>query len=204
MSMHAHPWRAVAGTGATRYEEPLAPAWDVGRPQRAVYELEMAGRIGASVVEVGCGHGEHALWLAQRGHAACGLDRSARAIDKARRRAMKEGIAVELIAGSEDALAGRGFDCALDAGAFHSVPASERPAYARRLAAMVRPGGQLYVLCFSDRETGRGGPARVGRDELTALFSGNGWTLESVDASIIESRLFPGGAAGWLVSARRV
>jgi len=30
---------------AGRYEEPLAPAWDVGRPQRAIYELEMAGKL---------------------------------------------------------------------------------------------------------------------------------------------------------------
>ena len=194
----------MEGTEAPRYQEPLAPAWDVGRPQRAVYELEMAGRIGASVVEVGCGNGEHALWLAQRGHAASGVDRSARAIDKARRRAMKEGIRVELVAGSEAALAGRGFDCALDVGAFHLVPAGERRDYARRLAALVRPGGQLFLLCFSDRETGRGGPARVGRDELATLFSADGWALEAVDANIIESRLFPGGAAGWLVSARRI
>src|SRR5205807_6201198 len=101
----------------------------------------------------------------------------------------------------------RTFDCAVDAGTFHRVPVAERRAYARALAAAVKPGGRAYVLCFADREKGRGGPARVTREELRGAFAaGSGvdeWRVEAVAESVIESRLFPGGAAAWMLSAVR-
>jgi cyclopropane fatty-acyl-phospholipid synthase-like methyltransferase len=201
MSMHAHNLEDAI----PRYDEPLAPAWDVGRPQRALYELEVAGMIGKEVVDVGCGTGEHALWLARRGHVAWGVDPSAQAIARAQRRARKEGLAVELVV---EELLGLGrlrreFDCALDAGSFHRLAVGERAEYARALATIVKSGGSAYVLCFADREKGRGGPPRVTREELRAPFAREEWKVESVDESIIESRLFPGGAAAWLLTALR-
>jgi SAM-dependent methyltransferase len=203
MSMHAHNLEEAP----PRYDEPLAPAWDVGRPQRALYELEVAGMIGHEVLDVGCGVGEHALWLARLGHAACGVDPSPQAIARAQRRAKREGagLALKLVVEDLTALArlGRTFDCALDAGSFHRVPVAERAEYAHGLAAVVRRGGRAYVLCFADREKGRGGPPRVRREELRAAFAPAEWTVEAVDESIIESRLFPGGAAAWLLRAVR-
>ena len=189
-----------------RYDEPLAPAWDVGRPQRALYELEVAGQIGHEVLDVGCGVGEHALWLARRGHVAGGVDPSAPAIARAQRRARREGLAVPFVVEELVALArlGRTFDCALDAGSFHRVAPDERRQYARGLAALVRPGGRAYVLCFADSEKGLGGPMRVAREELRDAFAvGGQWRVEAVRPSVIESRLFPGGAAAWLLTAVR-
>jgi SAM-dependent methyltransferase len=190
-----------------RYDEPLPPAWDVGRPQRAVYELEAAGLIGHEVLDVGCGAGEHALWLAARGHLACGVDPSLRAIARAQRRARLEGLAVPFAV--EELLRlerlGRSFDCALDAGSFHRVEIADRTSYVRSLAAVVRRGGRACVLCFGDFETGRGGPRRVTAPELRALFDGGDglWRVEAVEPSVIESRLFPGGAGAWLLRAVR-
>ncbi|HZP89453.1 MAG TPA: hypothetical protein VFC04_00470, partial [Actinomycetota bacterium] len=45
-----------------------SPAWDIGRPQPAVVRLEEAGEITGSVIDLGCGTGENALFLASRGH----------------------------------------------------------------------------------------------------------------------------------------
>jgi SAM-dependent methyltransferase len=241
MTMHAHGHTQDVQDGSPdRYDAPLAPAWDVGRPQRAVYELEVAGWIGREVLDVGCGSGEHALWLARRGHIVCGVDPSALAIGRAQRRARREGLtvagAVAFVVGQVGAGAAEGgfgtrrseseseselesaldvkldvrleskrnFDCALDAGSFHRVPAAERAAYAHALATVVKAGGHAFVLCFADREKGRGGPTRVTREELAATFASDEWTVEAVDESVVESRLFPGGAAGWLLRAERL
>lgn len=188
-----------------RYESDPAPAWDVGRPQRAIYDLEVAGQIGREVIDVGCGIGEHALFLASRGHVACGVDASERAIARAERRAQKERLPVLFVA--EDPLhlsrLGRPFDCAIDAGHFHRVEVAQRAAYAASLRAVVKPGGRLFVLCFGDHERGRGGPRRVTQAELRATFA-RGWRVDGVEPSVIESHIYPGGANAWLLRATRL
>ncbi|MDB4966452.1 MAG: Methyltransferase type 11 [Myxococcales bacterium] len=189
---------------AVRYEEPPAPAWDVGRPQRAIYDLELAGEIGRAVLDVGCGIGEHALFFAERGHTACGVDPSARSIAKAQKRARQRNLPICFVV--EELLQlgrlGMPFDAAVDAGSFHRIDIAARADYAASLRTVVKPGGRLFVLCFGDHERGRGGPRRVSQDELRATFD-RGWRIDGIDSSSIESHIYPGGANAWLLRATR-
>lgn len=187
-----------------RPDPPPWAAWDVGRPQRAIYDLEAAGELAGEVLDVGCGIGEHALFFAARGHAACGVDPSAPAIAKAQRRARERKLPVAFVVGELLQLErlGRRFDCAVDAGSLHRVELAERPAYARSLGAVVAPRGRLFVLCFGDHERGRGGPRRVSQAELRATFA-EGWRVDSILSTRIESHIYPGGANAWLLSATR-
>ena len=50
---------------------------------------------------------------------------------------------------------------------------------------MLRPGGRLYLMCFSDRQPGAFGPRRVSQDELRAAF-GDGWAVTSIEAESFE------------------
>ncbi len=50
------------------------PPWDISRPQAECVRLEESGEIRGSVLDVGCGTGEHVLYLARRGHEAWGID----------------------------------------------------------------------------------------------------------------------------------
>ncbi|MGZ4914859.1 MAG: class I SAM-dependent methyltransferase [Halobacteriota archaeon] len=50
------------------------PPWDIGHPQREFVQLEEADEIKGSVLDVGCGTGENALYLAERGHEVWGVD----------------------------------------------------------------------------------------------------------------------------------
>ena len=65
------------------YQQGDAP-WDIGRPQPEVVSLAEAGLITGSVLDIGCGTGENALYLAGRGHAVFGLVGSATGIALAR------------------------------------------------------------------------------------------------------------------------
>ena len=46
--------------------------WDIGKPQPVF--VEAAERITGSVLDIGCGTGENALFFAQRGHQTTGID----------------------------------------------------------------------------------------------------------------------------------
>ncbi|MGA3359910.1 MAG: methyltransferase domain-containing protein [Halobacteriota archaeon] len=60
------------------------PPWDISRPQKEFVQLEKAGEIVGSVLDVGSGTGENALFLAAQGHEVWGVDFSPNAIKRAR------------------------------------------------------------------------------------------------------------------------
>jgi cyclopropane fatty-acyl-phospholipid synthase-like methyltransferase len=187
-----------------RTAERAAP-WDVGRAQRAVYDLEMAGQIGHEVIDVGCGIGEQALFLAARGHVVCGVDPSEVAIARAGRQARERGLPARFVVAELTELGrlGRTFDCAVDVGSLHRVAPEERAAYAAGLHAVLRPGGRLYAWCVGEHERAPGGPPRITQDELRASFA-SGWRIDAVEATRIESHIWPGGANAWQLVATRL
>jgi methylase of polypeptide subunit release factors len=81
------------GPGGRDFDAAYAgiPPWDIGRPQQAYVELAQTGKIHGSVLDVGCGTGEHALYLAHHGHAVWGVDSSPTAIGKAQQKATARG-----------------------------------------------------------------------------------------------------------------
>jgi hypothetical protein len=68
------------------------PGWDIGRPQPAFLALAEDGMVFGTVLDVGCGTGEHALMAAARGCDAVGVDMAAVAIATAERKASDRGL----------------------------------------------------------------------------------------------------------------
>jgi len=149
------------------------PPWDIGRPQGALVALAEAGRFVGSVLDVGCGTGENALYLAGRGHPVMGVDASPTAVAAARQKAVVRGLpgaqfhvwdALEL------ARLRKAFDVLIDCGLFHTLPDDQRRLYAHSLAEVAPSGSELFLLCFSDAEPPGPGPRRVQEHELRDAF----------------------------------
>ncbi len=185
--------------------------WDVAGPQPAFVELEEAGEIQGDVLDAGCGTGENALYLASKGHFSWGLDFIPVAIERAIAKAHQRGITAHFQIG--DALEldqlGRAFDTVIDSGLFHTFGERERGRYVAGLAAIVRPGGRLHILCFSDEEPPGAGPKRIAKSEIHEAFR-DGWDVAQIRAARFqttdhpEARTFsPGGPRAWLATLTR-
>lgn len=181
------------------------PPWDTGRPQPAFAALAEAGAIQGRVLDAGCGTGEHTLLAAGLGLDATGIDLSAAALRAARDKAAARGLTARFLRHDALRLAdlGERFDTVLDSLLLHALGPAARAAYLRGVHQVLRPGGRMYVLCYSDRHSaGPAVPHALSRQDIGSCFTA-GWTLDGVSAVISESSLHPGGVAAWLAAATR-
>jgi len=180
------------------------PPWDIGRPQPAFARLAQAGGLVGRVLDVGCGTGEHALLAASLGHEVLGVDIASRAVGLAEEKATARHMQVTFLV--FDALRlpelGGQFDTVLDCGLFHVFDDQDREQFVDGLAKVVPPGGRYHMLCFSDRQPGSWGPRRISEAEIRASFL-QGWTIESVDPTVIDITIDPAGAQAWQVLVSR-
>jgi len=183
--------------------------WDIGRPQKAL--LDVGDRIAGSVLDPGCGTGENALYFAGRGCTVTGIDFLEEPITRARRKATERGLPATFLVKDALTLADwtERFDNVIDSGLFHVFSDEDRRRYVEGLATVLKTGGRLFLLCFSDEEPGTQGPRRVSKEELHAAFTG-GWNIESAGPSRYEVRpdlkdlaFSEGGPRAWFVVVQR-
>jgi SAM-dependent methyltransferase len=151
-----------------RYRKGEAP-WDTGYPstelQRVVAEEQWPpGRI----LELGCGTGVNAVWLAQQGFDVTALDLSPLAIGRARQRAAEASVTVRFVEG--DVLnppdLGAPFAWLFDRGCYHVVRREDVEGYLRTLERFTKPGSQGLVLTGNAREKHEPGPPVVSEEAI--------------------------------------
>src|SRR5438876_11609776 len=74
--------------------------WDIDGPQPMFVRLTDEGKIRGTVLDVGCGTGEHALFLASHGHETWGIDFVPVAIEIAKKKARERSISARFSVGN--------------------------------------------------------------------------------------------------------
>src|SRR6266849_1229025 len=183
------------------------PPWDVGRPQPAFVELVRAGELNnGSVLDVGSGTGENALYLAEKGFAVTGVDLTNRAIAAARAKAAERKLKVDFQEGNALSLDFKDsvFDNVIDSGLFHTCPDDDRPVYAREVSRVLARRGKYFMLCFSEKEpTNWGGPRRVTRKEIESTFSPL-FDINYIRDALFATRVHNNGGKAYLTSATKI
>ncbi len=175
----------------TRFEDNYRqgePPWVIDQPQPAVVDLEAAGDIEGSVLDLGCGTGEHTILLTRLGYRVLGADAAPAAVERARERARLADVAAEFtVADAMDPSSLGRFTTVLDSALFHVFDADDQARYARALRDVVEPGGRVIVLALSTR-----GPAfgpRIDDDAVPAAFAAPDWTVEDLRATTYRGRV---------------
>jgi len=71
------------------------PPWDNKEPSESVIAWQTGGWVHGDVLDIGCGYGDNAVYLAKNGHPVTGLDISPTALKTAEQRAKDAGVDVK-------------------------------------------------------------------------------------------------------------
>lgn len=170
----------------------LAP-WDIKAPQPAVVDLVRDGQFRGEVLDVGCGLGENALFLAANGYRVTGVDGSAAGLEQAGRRAAERGVDVTFVHADATALTElpeQRFDTVLDSALYHCLDDEQRQLYAAALHRVTAPGARLHLLCFADVDAGLRFPIAVSQDNLRANLGAH-WDIEDIRPGSYTTSLTP-------------
>ena len=177
------------------------PPWEIDGPQSEIVHLAEHGEIRSPVLDVGCGTGENALYLAGLGFEIVGIDIVPTAVEKALGKAKKRSLDAAFLVW--DALKlqelQRRFNTVIDSGLFHVLPDNKRPVFVEGLAAVLEPGGSYLMMCFSENEPGPWGPRRVTQAEIKESFR-QGWLINYIREAEFDTNLGSRKCKAWLSS----
>lgn len=116
-----------------------------GEPNGALV-AEIADVDPATALDVGCGEGADAIWLARRGWTVTGIDVSSVAIERARAAAGEAGVEIDLITGDlvDSVPDGARFD--LVAASYPALPKAVVDTAVDALVEATAPGGTLLIV----------------------------------------------------------
>ncbi|MHA1924802.1 MAG: class I SAM-dependent methyltransferase [Candidatus Thorarchaeota archaeon] len=183
------------------------PPWDIGHPQSVVIDLNESGELAGRILDVGCGTGENAIFLADRGSDVVGIDFTQRAIEIAQVKSFERDVDIEFLVGDVLELdyhfREMEFDVVLDSGLFHTLIDEERPLYVEQVTRVLKPGGSFFMLSFSVKQPGMTGPRRLSVSEITETFQER-FQINFIRDFVYESNVHDPGAKGYLTSATRL
>ena len=124
--------------------------WESERPVSALVELfERPDFRPRRVLELGCGDGVNAVFMANRGCRVTAVDVSHTAIEMARQKGREEGVEVEFVEDDVFELEPpeQPYDLLFDRGLLHHLPVFRFEDYRRLVAERLAPGGHFQLIC---------------------------------------------------------
>jgi cyclopropane fatty-acyl-phospholipid synthase-like methyltransferase len=147
--------------------------WDTGITPPEITAMIESGKVPIGrALDLGCGTGTNAIYLAQHGFTVTAIDVSRRAIALAKRKTrsaqLTDRVRLERgdVAAMQKWVGHNSIDFAYDIGCFHNLKAEARQRYVSALTGVLKVGA-IYMLYAFEPQADRAG---VALDEIAALF----------------------------------
>jgi len=148
--------------------------WNIETPPDALIELIDSGKVKpCKTIDLGCGAGNYAIYLASKGFDVTGIDISPAAIKIAKENAKKRGgkgnFLVADVLGDLDEVR-ETFDFAYDWELLHHIFTDKRKKYVQNVHKILNPGGKYLSVCFSEKDPQFGGSGKYRETRLGTLL----------------------------------
>ncbi len=181
------------------------PPWETGRPASELTRVVTeAGLRPMTTLELGCGSGANAVFLARRGFDVTAVDSSPTAVERARTRAAQAGVLVRFVLDDVFSFTktAETFDFVYDVGFYHFIRQTDLGRFLDLLWRVTRPGTLYLVLAGRVGEEAEGGPPQVSEDDLR-LELGRLFEFVHLRPCFLESPRRREGYLGWSCLMRR-
>ncbi|SFS77995.1 class I SAM-dependent methyltransferase [Marininema halotolerans] len=133
--------------------------WDYAYPSAELVSFIATAKIpaGAQMLDVGCGAGNEAIFLATQSYHVIGVDFSEEALKIAKERAHAVGVHVDLRQGDvlDLPIETGSIDFINDRGCFHVISEEQREQFVQEMTRVLRPGGKVLLRgCREHRPDG--------------------------------------------------
>ncbi len=165
-AIHAKPYRPPDWD--ITYRE-STPPWETGKPSEELVRVVSEGLIRpCSTLELGCGTGANAVYLARHRFEVTAVDASPTAIERARTRAEQADALLRIVLADvfEFAETSGPFDLVFDAGFYHFARRVDLTRFLDLLWRVTRPGSLYFTLAGAAGELAEGGPPQVREEEI--------------------------------------
>lgn len=150
------------------YDMPLENIpWEIKDPPKELVEIIETGQIhGGKALDIACGTGNYSFYLAQHGfNEVVGVDFSEKALAIARKNNETLKLPVRFafadVTKLATALPGEQFDFILDYSILHHLEPAVTEEYAWQCADLLKPGGKLLLVCYSEKDEFASGDAKA-------------------------------------------
>jgi len=134
----------------------------------------------STALDIGCGTGDNAIYLAKHGWQVTGVDYVDKPLEEARKKAARADVSVGFVKAAATRLSSEGigseFGLIVDNGCLHGMNDEDRDAYAREVTALAAPNCRLVIVAFVPG--GSFGVPGISPEDVARRFA-DGWTMLS-------------------------
>jgi cyclopropane fatty-acyl-phospholipid synthase-like methyltransferase len=174
------------------------PPWEIGAPQPAMAALLGKYPPTGPVLDIGCGSGDLAIYLAQQGQQVVGIDFVESAITMARNKIASlpattaHFLDFQVADALRPSLLHQKFGAVVDSGFYHLFASDQCDQLIDEVVATLLPKGRYYLHEFAIEFSVPNMPRQIEATELQARFTAErGWHIKEIQSVEFLSRVAP-------------